>query len=144
MYQYLQALVRMRQGDSDRDIARDGLMGRKKLKQVRAASAERGWLETAAPVPDDATLAAVFAAAPRDSTCVSTLSPLRGTIAAWFQAGLRGTTIHAALQRNHGYAGSYSAVRRRRRPVGSTSTRARRPRSISAADRISSTCTPAR
>jgi hypothetical protein len=112
MYQYRQALVRMRQGDSDRDIARDGLMGRKKLKQVRAAAAERGWLETAAPVPDDATLAAVFAAAPRASTCVSTLAPLRGTIAAWFQAGLQGTTIHAALQRNHGYAGSYSAVRR--------------------------------
>jgi hypothetical protein len=29
MYQYRQILVRMRQGDSDRDIARSGLMGRK-------------------------------------------------------------------------------------------------------------------
>lgn len=112
MYQYRQALVRMRQGSSDRDIARDGLMGRKKLKQVRAAAAQRGWLDATAPLPDDAMLAAAFAETPRASTCVSTLAPLRDTIAAWFQAGLQGTTIHAALQRNHGYAGSYSAVRR--------------------------------
>ena len=33
MYQYRQVLVRMRQGDSDRDIDRTGLMGRKKLGQ---------------------------------------------------------------------------------------------------------------
>jgi hypothetical protein len=31
MYQYRQVLVRLRQGDSDRDIDRAGLMGRKKL-----------------------------------------------------------------------------------------------------------------
>lgn len=112
MYHYRQALVRMRQGDSDRDIARDRLMGRKKLKQVRAVAAQRGWLDSAAPLPDDAMLAAAFAETPRASTCVSTLAPLRDTISAWFQAGLQGTTIHTALQRNHGYAGSYSAVRR--------------------------------
>jgi len=28
MYQYRQVLLRMRQGDSDREIARSGLMGR--------------------------------------------------------------------------------------------------------------------
>jgi hypothetical protein len=31
LFEYRQVLVRMRQGDSDRDIARAGLMGRKKL-----------------------------------------------------------------------------------------------------------------
>ena len=35
MYQYRQVLVRMRQGDSDRDIDRSKIMGRKKLAAVR-------------------------------------------------------------------------------------------------------------
>lgn len=112
MYQYRQALVRMRQGDSDRDIARDGLIGRRKLKDVRAAAAARGWLVPEQPLPDDTALAAVFAQPARAPTCVSTVEPLREVITAWFQAGLQGTTIHAALRRNHGYTGSYSAVRR--------------------------------
>lgn len=112
MYQYRQALVRMRQGDSDRDIARCGLMGRRKLKDVRAAALRQGWLDPATPLPDDDALAAVFAQPPRAPTCVSTLEPLRAAISAWFEAGLQGTTIHAALRRNHGYQGSYSAVRR--------------------------------
>lgn len=44
MYQYRQILVRMRQGDSDRDIARSKTMGRKKIAQVRQLASEHGWL----------------------------------------------------------------------------------------------------
>lgn len=91
MYQYRQALVRMRQGDSDREIARAGLMGRRKLKDVRAAAAARGWLDPGQPLPDDTALAAVFAQPSRARTCVSTVEPLREAITAWFHAGLQGT-----------------------------------------------------
>ncbi|HAN93107.1 MAG TPA: hypothetical protein DCQ33_13650 [Nitrospira sp.] len=35
MFQYRQVLVRLRQGDSDRDIARSRLMGRKKVGKLR-------------------------------------------------------------------------------------------------------------
>lgn len=127
MFQFRQVLVRMRQGDSDRDMARDGLMGRKKLKQVRATAAAQGWLVAGTALPDDAALAAVWGAVPRAATCVSTLEPLRETVAKWFADGLQGTTIHAALKRRHGYTGSYSAVRRMLRgmaaevPVAATS-----------------------
>jgi len=41
VFEYRQVLVRMRQGDSDRDIVRGGLMGRKKLTTVRRQSALR-------------------------------------------------------------------------------------------------------
>lgn len=112
MYQYRQALLRMRQGDSDREIARDGLMGRPKSKAVRAAASERGWLDPAVPLPDDDDLAAVFAGKPSAAPCVSTLEPFRDQIERWIATGTQGTTIHAALGRNHGYTGSYSAVRR--------------------------------
>ena len=49
---------------------------------------------------------------PLPSTCISSLEPWRAQIANWYAAGIQGTTIHATLARNHGYAGSYSAVYR--------------------------------
>jgi transposase len=112
MYQYRQVLLRMRQGDSDREIARSGLMGRAKSAAVRTLALDRGWLDPASPLPDDETLAATFANAPRGVTCVSTVAPWREQILRWVADGIQGTTIHAALIRNHGYTGSYSAVRR--------------------------------
>lgn len=51
MYQYRQVLVRMRQVDSHREIARDRLMGRKKSWSVWSAALEQGWLESAQPLP---------------------------------------------------------------------------------------------
>lgn len=113
MYQYRQILVRMRQGDSDRDIARSRLMGRKKLAQFRAVTLERGWLAPEVPLPDDAALAAVFARPTGvPPQCVSGLEPWRDQIVAWHRAGIQGATIHATLVRCHGYTGSYASVHR--------------------------------
>lgn len=61
MYQYRQVLVRMRQGDSDRDIDRSKIMGRKKkMAAVREIATERGWLSPGSALPDDAQLATAF------------------------------------------------------------------------------------
>jgi hypothetical protein len=79
VFEYRQVLVHMRQGDSDRDIARVGLMGRRKLKTVRNEASTRGWLDPALPLPDDATIIGVFGRTPHlPITCVSTLEPFRG------------------------------------------------------------------
>ncbi len=44
MFQYRQVLVRLRQGDSDRDIARSRLMGRPKVAAFRGlAVTQAGW-----------------------------------------------------------------------------------------------------
>jgi hypothetical protein len=113
LFEYRQVLVRMRQGDSDRDIARGGLMGRKKLTAVRRVADELGWLDPTQPLPEDTVIAGRFGRTPHlPSTCVSTLEPFREQITRWFEAEVQGTTIHSALKRNHGYTGSYSAVRR--------------------------------
>ena len=87
MYQYRQVLLRMRQGDSDREIARTGLMGRAKSAAVRVVALERGWLEPSAPLPDDEALAATFANTSRAPTCVSTLEPYRAQIERWIADG---------------------------------------------------------
>jgi hypothetical protein len=113
MFIYRQVLARMRQGDSDRDIAGARLMGRGKLKTVRQLAQEHGWLEPGRPLPDDAELAAIFGRNPKlPRSCVSTIEPFRDIVRGWFDAGVQGTTIFSALERNHGYSGSYSAVRR--------------------------------
>ncbi|TCK31815.1 hypothetical protein B0G84_8883 [Paraburkholderia sp. BL8N3] len=107
LFEYRQVLVRMRQGDSDRDIARAGLMGRKKLTAVRRTAQDLGWLDPARPLPQDTVIAGQFGRTPHlPSTCVSTLEPFREQIGNWFEADVQGTTIHSALKRNHGCGAS--------------------------------------
>ena len=110
MFQYRQALVRLRAGDTVREIARTGLMGRDKLNELRALALAQGWLEDDAELPDDATLAAAMAPRRRAASTVSSVEPLRQVVQHWFDAGVQGRAIHAALQREHGFTGSYSAV----------------------------------
>lgn len=113
VFEYRQVLARMRQGDSDRDIAGARLMGRGKLKTLRRVAHEQGWLDPGRPLPDDAELAAIFGRNPKlPRSCVSTIEPFRDLVRGWFDADVQGTTIFGALERNHGYTGSYSAVRR--------------------------------
>lgn len=112
MHHYRQALMRMRQGDSDRDIARSRLMGRKSAAAFRALADAKGWLSAETPLPDDAAIAGVLTEPKRARTTVSGLALLREPIAGWFNQGVCGVVIHTALKREHGYTGSYSAVRR--------------------------------
>ena len=49
MFQYRQVLVRLRQGDSDREIARSRLMGRPKVAALRGLASTEGWLVPDAP-----------------------------------------------------------------------------------------------
>ena len=112
MYQYRQVLVRMRAGDSERDIARSKLMGRQKAGWLRTLAAEQGWLDVAAELPDEATIAAALGPARRARNTVSSVEPWRERIAQWLGAGVQGSAIYAALKREHGYHGSYSSVAR--------------------------------
>lgn len=112
MHHYRQALLRMRQGDSDRDIAEARIMGRRKAGQWRALAQTHGWLDTHAPLPDDEAVASVLQPPKRASTTVSSLQEHRAKVASWVEQNVPGTAIHQALQRQHGWTGSYSAVRR--------------------------------
>ena len=60
MHEYRHILVRMRLGESDRDLASSNLIGREKAAVLRALAAERGWLSSDTPLPEDAALAAVL------------------------------------------------------------------------------------
>ena len=84
MYQYRQILVRMRQGDSDRDICRAKTLGRKETLPSSCLSTLEPW---------------------REQVSQWHRAGIQGTT-------IQGTTIHATLTRNHGYTGSYSSVYR--------------------------------
>ena len=112
MFQYRQVLVRMRQGDTDRDIARARLMGRRKCALLRELASARGWLDTSTALPEDEAIAQALAAPKRASSTISSLEPFRDLISRWAEQGVNGVAIHAALRRNHGYTGSYSSVYR--------------------------------
>ena len=110
MFQYRQVLVRLRAGDSVREIARCGLMGRDKLGALRAMAQAQGWLDAATELPDDSAIVAALGPDRRASSTVSSVQPYRETVKRWHEAGVQGRAIHAALKREHAYSGSYSAV----------------------------------
>ena len=140
MFQYRQVLVRLRQGDTDREIARARLMGRRKSAELRILAETHGWLEPHTRLPEDAEIAQRLATAKRASSTVSTLEPYRDLIVRWVEQRVNGVAIHAALKREHGYTGSYSSVyrmlqaiaARRMPPCRWSSSRVRRRRSTSA------------
>ena len=110
MFQYRQVLVRLRAGDTVREIARAGLMGRDKLGALRAVAEQQGWLDAGTDVPDDEAIVAALGAGRRARSSVSSVEPHREVVKRWFDAGVQGRAIHAALKREHAFAGSYSAV----------------------------------
>lgn len=112
MYEYRHALVRMRLGESDRQITKTGLMGRRKLAHVRLTAESQGWLNPAASLPTDAALSSFFAGRATNQPSTSSIIPFQDDVRDWVKQGIAGCTIHQALIRKHGFTGAYSSVRR--------------------------------
>lgn len=89
MYEYRQIISRMRLGETDRAISRAGLLGRKKATAVREIALDKGWLDPKTPLPDDATLAAVFAKKSEPSVQSSLVLPYAHDVEQWYEAGIQ-------------------------------------------------------
>ena len=111
MYEYRQIIYRMRLGESDRAIAKAGLMGRRKAAELRKLAEEQGWLDKG-PLPENTDLAEHFSKNPENPSSQSLILPYAEEVKTWWENGIQGTTIHQALERKYGFAGSYSCVRR--------------------------------
>lgn len=131
MFEYRQVLVRMRLGASDRDVERGGLMGRRAAGRVRGVFNRHGWLDPATPLPDAGDVAAAFARQPAGAVAPSLCEPYREQIVAWASEDIDASTIHAALERRHGFVGSYSSVQRFVKALGLRTTAATSPLSFS-------------
>lgn len=53
MHEHREALYRMRRGERDRQISRDGVLGRHKLSILRTLAAQQGWLEPTRALPPE-------------------------------------------------------------------------------------------
>ena len=93
MFQYRAVLVRLRQGDSDRDIARARLMGRPKVAALRVLADRHGWLIADAPLPEDAVIAAAIGQARRARSTISSVEPFRERLTHWAEQGVSGVAI---------------------------------------------------
>ncbi len=84
MFYFRQVIVRMRLGESDRAVSKTGLMGRRKLAEVRRVAQEQGWLNADSPLPDDTELAKAFTTmatpTPVANSSVSQVEPYRDFI----------------------------------------------------------------
>ena len=124
MHEFRNVLIRLRAGDRDREIARQGLMGRLKVAQFRAVALGLGWLEPSAPLPELQTIAqSLSPTAKRPDSTVSKAQPWRGLVERWMDAGVEGVAIHAALVREHQFQGSYSSVYRLMRDIAKVKPR---------------------
>ena len=79
MYQYRQVITRMRLGESDRQIAASGLMGRRTASALRKKAIQQDWLDTDKALPPDSELFEILQR-PKDqqSRAQSSLEPYRG------------------------------------------------------------------
>lgn len=87
-------------------------MGLRKAGQWRALAQAHGWLDTQVPLPNDEAVAGALQPSKRASTTVSSLQEHHAKVASWIAQNVPGTAIQQALQRQHGWTASYSAVRR--------------------------------
>lgn len=97
MYEYRNILVRMRQGESDRALAKAGLIGRPKAKALRAVAQAPGSLDPATPLADDSILAEVLARAKTATQASSCVAPYRSIVEGWLEQDLQRRTIHQGL-----------------------------------------------
>ena len=96
MFEYRQILTRMRLGDTDRAIARVGLMGRSKAAQLRRTAEAAGWLDVATPLPGDPELSVHLGSVRTQPAVASLAKPHRERITRWWRQGIQGTTTTAS------------------------------------------------
>ena len=111
MYQYRQIIIHLRLGDSLRSIARTRDADRKTIKRIQIVAEQQGWLNPGFELPDDAVLAQ-FLDSKQVSSQLQKLLPYKTLVETWHRQGVQASTIHAALERQYSYKGSYNTVQR--------------------------------
>lgn len=103
---------RLRQGQSQRAIARDLRLSRLTVQKYARWASEAGFLEPAVALPEVDRFLAAVGPLPKPPAPPSTVAPYRATVEALLGAGVEMMTIYDRLRDQHGYGGSYSSVRR--------------------------------
>ncbi len=112
MHELRNVLVRMRLGESDRQLARDGLIGRHKARKLRSLALELGWLDKQNTLPPNEVLESLFKAPLKKQQTGSYIEPYAEQVKKWNEIGINGVVIHKNLVRKYGFSGGYDCVKR--------------------------------
>jgi transposase len=112
MYEYRQIITRLRLGETIRGLTQAGLASRKKIRVIRKIAVQQNWLDKKSTLPADAELATFFKQPITSPVAQSAVLPYKEQVEEWCRQGIQGTTIYAALQRQHRFIGSYDSVQR--------------------------------
>ena len=111
MFEYRYVFVRMREGDSDRQIAKDGPLGRNKVSELRCIATAHDWLDPQKPLPDNVAIAEIVQPKPAQYH-VSQAAVYGEQVLEWHAQGHSLTAIHTNLIKRYGYTSGYDSVRR--------------------------------
>jgi transposase len=103
---------RLRAEDSERQIARDLGISRTTVHKYRELAQAHGFLQPDGSMPDDATLQAALGTGPQPPHALSSVEPFRELVQRFLEQQVEMTAIYQRLRDDHGFRGSYSAVRR--------------------------------
>jgi len=103
---------RLRLGDSERRIARDTGLSRGVVRKYHQWAKKQGYLDASRPLPDEPALYEVLGESPSPPAQQSSVEPFAEVVKDLLDQGCQMTAICARLQQDHGFTGSYSAVRR--------------------------------
>lgn len=112
MQEIIDIVYRLRKGESQRTVAAALNFHRATIRQYHAMAQQRGFLDPERSLPEEADILAVLgepAPAPRPT---SSVEPYAGLVEKWLTDGVEVRAIHRMLTQDHGFTGSYSAVRR--------------------------------
>lgn len=112
MHEYRQIIVQLRLGETIRGLVQSKLASRKKIRSIRKIAMQQRWLEPQHDLPTDEELAKFFKQCKSRLVTQSSVLPYKIRVEEWCQQGIQASTIYAALQREHGFSGSYDAVQR--------------------------------
>ena len=103
---------RLRQGQSQRAVARDLRLSRLTVQKYARWASETGFLDPTVPLPEVDRFLAALGPLPKPPAPPSTLEPYRALVEELVAEGVEMMTIFDRLRDRHGYGGSYSSVRR--------------------------------
>jgi transposase len=105
-------VYRLRQGESERQIALDLRVSRHTVAKYRELATAAGYLDLSLALPFDRELLALIGPAKTPPRPESTVTPYREVVDSLLGDGVELAAILTRLREDHGYTGSYSSVRR--------------------------------
>jgi len=112
MQEIIDIVYRLRKGQSQRTVASALGHHRATVRRYHELAEERGFLDPQAPFPSAGELLAALGEPVPPPRPASTVEPFTSLVESWLRDGVEVRAVHRLLTEQHGFTGSYSAVRR--------------------------------